>query len=120
MSKENPPKIKTCACCGKIFDSNVHNRKYCENCAKVAWKHRSKELNKKRSIEARDAQKSPHPAGTVVCTASVMKKCKYGGTCGGTPCCNYILIKKESRGCSHRACDKYKSGPKLSNNQLNF
>ena len=53
--------------------------------------------------------------GTVNCTTAVAHKCIYGAgyhqsTFEGL--CNYILCEGKSRGCSHKACDKFQTGKK--------
>lgn len=53
--------------------------------------------------------------GTVNCTTAVAYKCVYGlsnrqSTMSGL--CNYILCEGHSRGCSHKACDKFQTGKK--------
>lgn len=96
-----------CKICRKIFVPNHYGRKYCPDCSKEAWRYRKERSLKKAEKAAQEAKKS------VNCTNSTMRICKYGGTCGGLPCCNYILITGHMRVSPSRSCDKYSKGRKL-------
>lgn len=90
-----------CRICGKPVFTERPNRKYCDACSKIAYKHRKFEREMDGSLKVN------LPDGTVKCTPAVSKRCIYGGTCGGYPCCNYILIEMAPRGCKPNHCDKY-------------
>lgn len=52
---------------------------------------------------------------TVDTTKALCDKCKYRGNLSGnhTRCCNYILARKECRGCKPRHCFRFEEGDKL-------
>lgn len=108
-TKSNKLKICICNICGIEFKNTDSRRRYCPE-------HRAKQ----QSWRNKQSKIKPHPdlvgvkakQGTVVCTGSIAKRCRYGSTCGGTYCCNFILIEGYSRGCPPKACDKYRPGPK--------
>lgn len=105
---------RTCASCGISFWSNAHNRKYCDDCAKMYWKRVKKpqQTYADTANTSAKAKKTEQPAGTVKCNEKVMQKCEYGQTCGGRYICNYLEIEKHSRGCHPSACDKYRKQTK--------
>ena len=94
----------TCKICGALFGTDLPNRKYCDKCSKTAYKHCSP------IKDPVDSSREKLPEGFVNCTVSIMKKCIYGGTCGGYPCCNYILVKGVKRDCPANRCDKFEEG----------
>ena len=98
----------TCKRCGKIFGTDDNNRKYCEDCSKTAYKHKALKIDKESPVDSSALQN-----GVVRCTGKVARKCIYGGTCGGYPCCNYILIEGTRRACPPNMCDKFVEGDKL-------
>ena len=94
-----------CKKCGVLFGTEDPHRKYCEECSKVAYKHRAL---KTYNEDPEDSDRSG-----IRCTGKIAKKCIYGGTCGGYPCCDYILIEGNRRPCPANMCDKYAEGEKL-------
>lgn len=101
-----------CNICGVEFESTDSRRRYClEHRDKNTQQYYRNQKNKQK-IHSNVSKVKTKP-GTKLCTGKVAKKCIYGGTCGGTYCCNYLLITGHMRGCNWRACDKYKAGQKL-------
>ena len=108
--KEQKIYEKQCKICGGAFMTTNSRRQYCILCKNNAQQYRNRIKAEKN--KALKKEKPVKIEGLVNCTAAVMKKCVYGGTCGGSPCCNYILVEGHSRGCSPRQCDKYRTGKK--------
>ncbi len=93
-----------CKKCGVLFGTEDPHRKYCEECSKVAYKH--------RALKTYNEDPEDSDGSGIRCTGKVAKKCIYGGTCGGYPCCDYILIEGARRPCPANMCEKYTEGEK--------
>jgi hypothetical protein len=94
----------TCQICGKTFEKKALTAKYCsDECRKIM----RQQIDRMRWEKAKE-EKKEEPTVASTCP----KDCKYRGLMSGTPCCDYILIKKEPRGCDITECDKYEKGKK--------
>ena len=101
--------MHTCKCniCGAEFQTTNSRRRYCPEHQGKQQQWRNQQARLKTHDNLVGAKAKP---GTKVCTGAVAKKCIYGSVCGGTYCCDYILITKKRRPCSSKACDQFTTG----------
>ena len=91
-----------CKCCGQPFETKSSQRKYCSDACRETMA-RIRNATKQYFLISKD---EPEVGNTCP------RDCKYRGRMSRTPCCDYILIKKEPRGCDITECDKYEKGKK--------
>ena len=107
---------KKCAVCGKEFKPHSSSQLTCSSeCSRERRNefmrvYYAKYKKEKVKENATQSEGKPKRSRIVELTTanSCPKDCKYQGWVGSIPCCDYILITGEPRGCEvGKKCDKY-------------